>query len=80
MDEELLEQLSSTDDGNPQFEDIPSRAVSKHCSLGLVTLTDDDSYVREQRDGGREPEGMDDEDEVCGTDSSVAGDATSIEV
>jgi hypothetical protein len=42
MNEERFGFLSSTDDGNALFADIPSEAVSSYCRYGLLTLPDDD--------------------------------------
>jgi hypothetical protein len=42
MHEERFGFLSSTDDGNTLFADIPLEAVSSYCRYGLLTLPDDD--------------------------------------
>ena len=53
MNEERFGFLSSTDDGNTLFADIPSEAVSLCCRYGLVTLSDDGGYPGVARDGSR---------------------------
>jgi len=53
MNEERFGFLSSTDDGNALFADIPSEAVSLGCRYGLVTLADDGGYPGVARDGSR---------------------------
>lgn len=53
MNEERFGFLSSTDDGNTVFADIPSEAVSLSCRYGLVTLADDGGYPGVARDSSR---------------------------
>lgn len=70
MNEERFGFLSSTDDGNTPFADIPSEAVSSYCRYGLLTLSDDNDHLGEGRDSSRRqpgPEGVDGEDGVIRT-------------
>jgi len=52
MNEDRFGFLSSTDDGNTLFADIPSKAVSLYCRYGL-TLSDDGGCTGVTRDGSR---------------------------
>ena len=53
MNEERFGFLSSTDDGNTLFADIPSGAVSLYCRQGRVRLSDDGGYPGVAREGSR---------------------------
>jgi len=84
INEERFGFLSSTDDGNTLFADIPSEAVSSYCRYGLLTLPDDDDDDRlgVGRGGSRkrsEPEGADG-DEVVRADVPVEEDMISLEL
>lgn len=83
MNEERFEFLSSTDDGNTQFTDILSEAVSSYCRHGLMKLSEDDNHLGVEQDSNRkrpEPVGIDDEDEVDRTDVPVEEDMISLEL
>lgn len=44
MNEERFGFISSTDDGNTIFADIPSEAVSRSCRYGQLALLEDDGH------------------------------------
>ena len=64
MNEERFGFISSTDDGNAMFADIPSEAVSLSCRYGQITLFDNDRHPRDTRrersviDGGDIEDGL----------------------
>lgn len=63
MNEERFGFLSSTDDGNTLFADIPSEAVSMYCRYGLIKLSEDGRDLDVPQGGGgrvSELEGIDD--------------------
>ena len=81
MNEERFGFLSSTDDGNVAFEDIPSEAVSLSCREGLVTLTDNDGHAA-RNSGGKESgiESTDVEDRLVVAGAPVEEDTISLEL
>lgn len=54
MNEERFGFLSSTDDGNTIFADIPSEAVSLSCRYGLLTLSGGDAHHDAPRESRKE--------------------------
>ena len=62
MNEERFGFLSSTDDGNTQFADVPSEAVSSYCRYGLLTLSDDGDRLGVARGSGRRRSGLEGSD------------------
>ena len=83
MDEERFGFLSSTDDGNTQFANVPSEAVSSYCRHGLLTLPDNDDRLGVARgsDSRRsEPKGIDGGGGVVRGDTPVKEDVISLEV
>ena len=83
MNEERFGFLSSTDDGNTLFADIPSEAVSMCCRYGLVTLFDDGGYAGVARDGSRvrsEQRDIDGGDGAVRANVPAEGDVISLEL
>jgi len=83
INEERFGFLSSTDDGNTLFADIPSEAVSSYCRYGLLTLPDNDEHLGVGRGGSRvrsELEGADDGDGAVRADAPVEEDMISLEL
>lgn len=82
MNEERFGFLSSTDDGNAPFVDIPSEAVSSYCRYGLLTFSEGD-HLGVGRDNSRkrsEPQGTDDGDGTIRTDVSIEEKVISLEL
>lgn len=74
MNEERFGFLSSTDDGNALFTDIPSEAVSSYCRYGLLTLYDNDGHPDMGQDSSRkqlEFKGIDDDNDDGAVRSDV---------
>ena len=83
MNEERFGFLSSTDDGNTLFADIPSEAVSLSCRYGLLTLSDGDGHheaPRESRGERSEVEESEVEDGLVRADAPVGEDAIGLEL
>lgn len=83
MNEERFGFLSSTDDGNTLFADIPSGAVSAYCRDGLLTLPDDEDLGVAKggsRKRSREVEGTDGEDEEVRADVPAEEDMITLEL
>jgi hypothetical protein len=80
MNEERFGFLSSTDDGNTTFADIPSEAVSLSCRYGL-TLSDNDDPRDAVRDSTRQQMELGDndvEDGLVRADAPVEEDMISL--
>ena len=80
MNEERFGFISSTDDGNTMFTNIPSEAVSLSCRYGQLPLSEDDGHLK---DNGRERsviESSDFEDGSVRADTSVGEDVIGLEL
>ena len=82
MNEERFGFISSTEDGNTMFANIPSEAVSLSCRYGQLVLSENDGHPRDDKrkrsvigDGDVESE-----DGFVRGDSSVEEDAISLEL
>jgi len=81
MNEERFGFLSSTDDGNTLFADIPSEAVSLSCRYGLLTLSDGDGHHEAPRESVRERSGIEESEVEDGfADAPVGGHAINFEL
>jgi hypothetical protein len=80
MNEERFGFISSTDDGNTMFADIPSEAVSLACRYGEITLSKNDGHPRDNRRNGSVIEDSDVEDGLVRADVPVEEDVISLEL
>ena len=80
MNEERFGFISSTDDGNTMFADIPSEAVSLSCRYGELILSENGGRPR---DNGRKRSVIEDsdvEDGLVRADEPVEEDVISLEL
>jgi hypothetical protein len=80
MNEERFGFLSSTDDGNAMFADIPSEAVSLSCRNGLMTLSMDDGRRNEGQGGSMNRTGINGVDVEDGVVRAVEEDMISLDL
>jgi len=81
VNEERFGFLSSTDDGNTGFADIPSEAVSLYCRHGMLKLCDNNDRPGVAQDTRRERSefgGIDGGDGVARTDAPAEEDVISL--
>lgn len=78
MNEERFGFISSTDDGNTNFADIPSEAVSLSCRYGQLALSENDGHLWDSRRRSVTEDG-DVEDGLVRADAPLEEDVISLE-